>query len=85
MPLPFGGEEAPAFWRRRFFDFNVWSAKKVLEKLEYMQENPVKRELVVRAQDWPWSSWSFYAKRGGGLMAIDSLTGKKRPKRNPHS
>jgi putative transposase len=39
--------------QRRFYDFNVWSTKKVLEKLEYMHENPVKRKLVMHAKDWP--------------------------------
>src|SRR5271156_1587024 len=40
--------EAPrSFWQRRFYDFNVWSAKKRVEKLNYMHRNPVKRGLVV--------------------------------------
>jgi REP element-mobilizing transposase RayT len=47
---------AAAFWQRRFYDFNVWSAKKVREKLEYMHANPVKRKLVMHPKDWPWSS-----------------------------
>ena len=44
----FADDEAAAagFWQRRFYDFNVWSAKKVREKLEYMHANPVKRGLV---------------------------------------
>jgi putative transposase len=60
------------FWQRRFYDFNVWSAKKVREKLDYMHLNPVKRRLVSHPKDWPWSSWSHYAKGQSGLMAIDS-------------
>ena len=51
----------PRFWQRRFYDFNVWSHKKRREKLEYMHSNPVKRGLVRRPQDWPWSSYAFYA------------------------
>jgi hypothetical protein len=27
---------SPAFWQRRFHDFNVWSEKKVKEKLVYI-------------------------------------------------
>ena len=46
----------PQFWQGRFHDFNVWSAKKRAEKLQYMHTNPVKRGLVVRPHDWPWSS-----------------------------
>jgi len=49
-----------------------------------MHENPVKRKLVVRAKDWPWSSWSHYAKRERGFMVIDPLDEPRTPKENPH-
>ena len=53
--------EAPrSFWQRRFYDFNVWSAKKRIEKLNYMHRNPVKRGLVAEPQMWAWSSYRFY-------------------------
>ena len=61
------------FWQRRFYDFNVWSEKKFWEKLEYMHDNPVKRALVVHPKDWPWSSWSHYAKGEEGIIRIDSM------------
>jgi putative transposase len=67
------GADAETFWQRRFYDFNVWSAKKAKEKLEYMHANPVKRNLVDHPEDWPWSSWSHYAGRTDGLIMIDSL------------
>jgi len=67
-----GGQELPArFWQRRFFDFNVWSLKKRVEKLEYMRMNPVKRGLVAHPKQWPWSSFSFYSKLKQGLIRID--------------
>ncbi len=50
-------------WQSRFYDFNVWSRKKQIEKLNYMHMNPVKRGLVSRPEDWPWSSFAFYAGR----------------------
>jgi len=49
----------------------VWSAKKRSEKLEYMHSNPVKRGLVVRPDDWAWSSAAAYAGCGSQLLAID--------------
>src|SRR5207237_7425812 len=67
------GEVAPAFWQRRFYDFNVWSSKKLQEKLDYMHGNPVQRKLVTHPKDWPWSSWSHYARVEHGLIRIDSL------------
>jgi putative transposase len=69
-----GGEELPArFWQRRFFDFNVWSLKKRVEKLEYMHMNPAKRGLVAHPKQWPWSSFSFYSKLKRGLIRIDPV------------
>ena len=75
---------APAFWQRRFYDFNVWSEKKLKEKLHYMHRNPVERKLVQHPKDWPWSSWSFYAKGEQGLIRIDELNPRGREKQNPH-
>ena len=37
-----------AFWQARFYDFNVWTANKRVEKLRYMHRNPVKRRLWNR-------------------------------------
>jgi putative transposase len=71
LAFPEAGAEEAAFWQRRFYDFNVWSAKKVKEKLEYIHGNPVKRKLVTHPKDWPWSSWSHYAKGEEGLLRID--------------
>jgi putative transposase len=63
--------ESGQFWQERFYDFNVYSSGKVQEKLNYMHANPVIRRLVEHPQDWPWSSWSNYAKNGEGLIAVD--------------
>ena len=35
-----GEKELRHFWQRRFHDFNVWSNKKKVEKVEYMHMNP---------------------------------------------
>jgi putative transposase len=61
------------FWQRRYYDFNVYSQAKVLEKLDYMHANPVREKLVKHPGDWPWSSWCFYY-RGEGLLAMDPWT-----------
>jgi putative transposase len=62
------------FWQRRFYDFNVWSLKKRVEKLHYMHMNPLKKKLVAHPRDWPWSSFSFYSKQIHGLIRIDPLS-----------
>jgi len=60
-------------WQARFYDFNVWSQKKFVEKLHYMHMNPVKRKLVPHSKDWPWSSFSFYARSDSSLVRIDPM------------
>ena len=52
-----GAVAPPRFWQPRFYDFNVWTAKKRIEKLRYMHRNPVKRGLVARPELWHWSSF----------------------------
>ncbi len=69
-----GDGNLPRFWQPRFYDFNVWSAKKIREKLDYMHRNPVARKLVQHPKDWPWSSWSFYEKGEVGLVPIDPVS-----------
>jgi len=51
---------------------NVYSRKKLREKLDYMHANPVVERLVSHPKDWPWSSWSFYA-RGEGILKMDPM------------
>jgi len=48
-------------WLPRFYDFNVWSEEKRIEKLRYMHRNPVKRALVAEPDQWAWSSFRYYA------------------------
>ena len=50
-------------WQAGFYDFNVYSPKKLREKLEYMHNNPVAKGLVAEASDWPWSSARYYEHR----------------------
>lgn len=64
------GNNADRVWERRFYDFNVWSDSKVQEKLHYMHQNPVRRGLVRRPEEWPWSSFRFYADREQGIVRI---------------
>jgi len=69
----------PPFWQVRYYDFNVRTAKKRMEKLRYMHRNPVKRELVEKPEDWAWSSFRHYATGVEGMVEIESeWTGRKR-------
>ncbi|MGA7524818.1 MAG: transposase [Acidobacteriaceae bacterium] len=58
------------FWQTRYYDFNVWSEKKRIEKLKYMHRNPVRRGLVAKPEEWAWSSFNHYASRIEGVVRI---------------
>ncbi len=60
------------FWQRRFYDFNIWTKKKRIEKLKYMHRNPVVRGLVEKPEDRPWSSFRNYATGEQGVLEIES-------------
>jgi putative transposase len=58
-------------WQRRFYDFNVWTKGKRIEKLRYMHRNPVARGLVQEPEQWPWSSYRSYAFGEEGAVRIN--------------
>jgi len=58
-------------WQPRFYDFNVWTARKRTEKLRYMHENPVKRGLVASPELWRWSSYRAYALGEPGPVRVN--------------
>jgi putative transposase len=60
------------FWQRRYYDFNVHSEEKRVEKLRYMHRNPVHRGLVEKPEAWPWSSSQHYASGKIGTIEIES-------------
>jgi|SRR5450759_830729 len=63
---------AHPFWQARYYDFNVWSERKFIEKLRYIHRNPVTRGLVARPEDWVWSSFRHYANGEEGPVEIES-------------
>jgi putative transposase len=64
------------FWQARFYDFNVWTTRKRVEKLRYMHRNPVKRGLVESPEQWRWSSYRFYLLGESGAVRINEGWGK---------
>jgi putative transposase len=67
------------FWQVRYYDFNVRTHKKQIEKLRYIHRNPVHRGLVEKPEEWPWSSFLHYATGVEGVVEIESeWTGRKR-------
>jgi putative transposase len=60
------------FWQSRYYDFNVYTDKKRIEKLRYMHRNPVKRGLVEKPYQWRWSSFRHYLTGEVGTVEIES-------------
>lgn len=60
------------FWQSRYYDFNVYTARKSIEKLHYIHSNPVKRGLCATPENWAWSSFLHYATGMEGRVEIES-------------
>jgi len=53
------------------YDRNLFTDGEVIEKLTYMHNNPVVRELCESPTDWKWSSASFYGGLGPGPLTLE--------------
>ena len=60
------------FWQARYYDFNVFTNAKRVEKLKYMHRNPVARGLVAEPDAWAWSSFRHYSMGEIGTVRIGS-------------
>jgi putative transposase len=58
-------------WQKRFYDFNVWTERKRIEKLRYMHRNPMKRGLVESPELWRWSSFRAYFLNEAGRVRVN--------------
>jgi putative transposase len=72
---------ASPFWQARYYDFNVWSERKRIEKLRYLHENPVRRGLVDQPEDWRWSSFRHHMAGEDSVVEIESLWTARRRER----
>jgi putative transposase len=74
----------PYFWQTRYYDFNVLTHKKHVEKLRYIHRNPVERGLVENPDEWPWSSFHHYLTGEQGRIEIESeWTWNRRERSSP--
>jgi putative transposase len=48
------------FWLAHYYDFNVITRPKRIEKIRYIHRNPVTRGLVEAPEHWPHSSYNAY-------------------------
>jgi len=72
------------FWQAHYYDFNVSTHDKFVEKLRYLHRNPVLRGLVAKPEDWKWSSFVHYQTGMRGTVEIESeWTARQRGSRLP--
>ena len=57
-------------WEPRYYDFNVRTEKKRIEKLRYIHRNPVRDGLVKEPDEWKWSSFRSYAYLEAGPVTL---------------
>jgi putative transposase len=67
-----GHERNSPFWQARYYDRNVRDHDEFTNDLKYIHRNPVKRGLVEKPEDWPWSSYRSYALHEQGTVAVES-------------
>ena len=58
------------FWQARYYDFNVFTTRKQIEKIRYIHRNPVTRGLVLTPEEWAWSSYRYYLTGEEGTVSI---------------
>ena len=67
-----GHGSSGSFWQRRYYDRNVRDHREFVAALKYIHRNPVKRGLVEKPEDWPWSSYRHYALDEPGIVTVES-------------
>jgi putative transposase len=55
------------------FDENLWNEQPVANVIDYIDDNPRRRGLVIRATDWWWSSARWHAGERDGPLAVDHV------------
>ena len=72
-----GNREVFRFWQAGpGYDRNIRDEKEMSEKLQYIHNNPVKRGLAARGEDWLWSSAGWYLDRRDAKITMDGRTDK---------
>jgi putative transposase len=65
-------------WQHQFWDRFVRDAKEFSQRLDYMHFNPVKKGLVARPEEWPWSSYNNFSleesRRAACPIALDYVS-----------
>ena len=77
-----------SFWQRSYRSYPIETEGVFRQKLRYLHENPVRRGLCVRPEDYPWSSAALFVKgswdeENGLQVAVSHPSGIVGPARKP--
>ncbi len=75
LTLRRGKRKVFRFWQSGpGYDRNIYDDKELLEKINYIHNNPVKRGLVLTPHEWEWSSMKWYDGEKDVKLSIDDYT-----------
>ena len=60
-------------WEPRYYDFNVRTEEKRMEKMVYIHKNPVRDGLVAEPEEWRWSSFRSYTFTEDGVVKLSRV------------
>ncbi len=60
-------------WQERYFDTIIRRVRNFWQKLEYIHRNPVEAGLVTKPEEWQWSSYRHYVKKGQAVLDLDPV------------
>lgn len=60
-----------AVWQKDFSAIDLWSAKFIQQKLNYIHENPLRAGLCQHPAQWRWSSYHAYLPHEPGDVPIE--------------
>lgn len=59
-------------WQDRYYDSNIRGEAERSRVIRYIHRNPVRRGLVDKPGQWPWSSYRHYQTGERGTIEIES-------------
>jgi len=69
-----GSRNVFRFWQAGGgYDENIWSDRTLLDVIEYVHANPVRRGLVAQPLEWRWSSAAFWAGESNVPIGMDPI------------
>jgi len=54
--VPVHAPDTRTIWEEEYHDHQLRAEERVWETIEYIHDNPVRKGLCARAEDWPWST-----------------------------